>query len=532
MFVKKCQRFFLCGFIVLLIGMFCLCSKELHAETSDSNSVAVLERYMMSTSTKKIQYKKGKTKSVSYSFWKKAKRISLTTSGLTIKKKGWYSVLVTKKSGKKTVANIYLDKKTYNIPCNTSLKQQEGYYAVIPKSNLLQAMEVQNSTLQKGGNVSLWFRGDSACRSWQLESAGGKNFRLKNANSGLYLSDTVSGKKSGNARQVARSEKDKAQIFRAYSAGAGYVYLKCIGTKQYLHTEKNNLEFSPRKKAKAWKFKFVSVRCPQSHVSITGGTYPMALQEGASFTLAGTMTSRYTMKKVTVSVVDTDEKVRLSYTASPASCFYNLKDADPKIVFGKLPAGRYFYRITVKDATNRTLVWVNHSFSVVENPTVISPVGSPGNLTLSYNSNLIQSVGHQSTGNALEKKACASYALAYCNAILSGSAISPHNYWAASTDVNCVWSKGGYTCSSTGYGSELAVLQMAYKQILAGKPCILHVTGNTEQHWLCVIGYKNVTSLNQLTAANFIAIDPWDGNVINVSSKYKVKNTYRLAVKN
>ena len=79
--------------------------------------------------------------------------------------------------------------------------------------------------------------------------------------------------------------------------------------------------------------------------------------------------------------------------------------------------------------------------------------------------------------------------------------------------------------------TELAVLQRAYKEILAGRPSILHVTGNTEQHWLCIIGYKNVSSLQKLTASNFLAIDPWNGNVITVSSKYKIKNTYRLATK-
>ena len=531
MFDRNYRR--ICGWLigVGIVGMLGVCPKAGYAATTDSNSVATLERYMMASSTKKIQYKKGKTKSVVSSKWKKAKNLSRTASSLIIRKRGWYSVLVTKNTGKKTVISIYLNKKNDEITCNTSVRQQEGYYAIVPKSNQTQAMEVQNSSLSKGGNISVWTRGDSACRSWKLEAAGGNNFRLKNVNSGLYLSDTVSGAKEGNAMQVALAEKDKAQIIRAYSAGSGYVYLKCTGTKKYLHVNRNNVEFAPRKKAKAWKFKLVNMKCPGSLVWIEGGKYPSALQEGSSFTLAGMMSSRYTMKKVIVSVVDESGNAKLSYSANPNRCFYDLKGADPKIIFGKLPVGQYFYRIAVKDATGKTLVWVNQPFSVVGNPTVMAPVGSASNLTLPYNPSLIQSVGHQSTGSALEKKACASYALAYCNAILNASAPSPHNYWSSSTDVNCVWSKGGYTCSSTGYGSELAVLQAAYTQILAGKPCILHVTGNTEQHWLCVIGYKNVTSLKSLTAANFVAIDPWDGNVITVSAKYKVKNTYRLATK-
>lgn len=147
---------------------------------------------------------------------------------------------------------------------------------------------------------------------------------------------------------------------------------------------------------------------------------------------------------------------------------------------------------------------------------------------MTYDSSLISRIGHQSTGTALEKKACASYALAYCNAILSGTTPSPHSYWSSATNVDCVWSKGGYTTKA--YASEQAVLQAAAAQIEAGKPCILHVTGNTEQHWLTVIGYKKNNS-STFTASHLIAIDPWDGKVITVSDKYKVKSTYRLGIK-
>ena len=58
------------------------------------------------------------------------------------------------------------------------------------------------------------------------------------------------------------------------------------------------------------------------------------------------------------------------------------------------------------------------------------------------------------------------------------------------------------------------------------------MTGNTSQHWVTIVGYQNVTSANALTAANFVAIDPWDGAVITVGNKYRVKNTYRLGYAN
>lgn len=515
------------------IGFLLLCFLNFspikgQAATKDANSIATLEKKMMASSTKTIRYRRGKVKSTSSASWKKTKKLSLAAKKLIIKRKGWYSLLVKTKKGKKKIAHVYFYKKTYAIPCNTSVKQKNGWYYVVPQKNTSQAVEIQNASLKKGANASVWLRGDAACRCWRLEALSAKRFRLKNVNSGLYLSDTV----SGNAVQAAYSSKNKAQIFAAYSANSGYVYLRCLGTKRYLYVNGNNLEFADRKANKAWRFKLKASTCPSSLVKITGGTYPSAIQEGAAFSLEGMVNSRYTMKLLTVSVLDSTGKAVLSKAAYPNSCFYDLKQIDAAITFGKLAAGKYYYRIAVKDAAGKELVWVNQSFSVISQITTLNTKGTAANRTLSYNVNLIKAIGHQSTGNTLEKKACASYALAYCNAILNDSAPSPRSYWMSNTDVNCVWSKGGYTCSAGGYGSELAVLQAAYSQIVAGRPCILHVTGNTEQHWLCVIGYKNVTSMQNLTVTNFIAIDPWDGAVITVSSKYKLKNTYRLGVKN
>lgn len=524
-------RLWLIGFLGALA--FLSASPKIgQAAAKDAGSVALVEKKIMAASTKTILYQKGKGKSAYAASWKKAKKLPLTAAELAIRKKGWYSLLVKKKNGRRKVSSVYFQAKTYAIPCNTSVKQKEGYYYVVPKSNKAQAVEVQDASLSKKARASVGLRGDSACRVWKLEAAGGGKFRLKNVNSGLYLSDTAGGSREGNAVQTAYSAKNKAQIFKALSGGGSYIYLRCVGTKKYLHVNGDQLEFIDRGANKVWKFKFEATACPDSLVTISGGTYPSAIQEGAAFVLGGIVNSRYTMKSLTVQVLDGTGKAVLAKTVKPNSCTYNIKKVDAAITFGKLPAGMYTYCIAITDTTGKETLWVNQSFSVIAQTSTLGPNGTAGNQTLTYNSNLIQAIGHQSSGDALEKKACSSYALAYCNAILYGSAPSPRSYWSSNTNVNCVWSKGGYTCSSSGYGSESAVLQAAYIQIVAGNPCILNVTGSTtDQHWLCVIGYKNVETMQTLTTDNFIAIDPWDGAVITVSDKYKVKNTYRLATK-
>ena len=491
------------------------------AVEKDAASISTLEKKMLSPSTKKIQYRRGKIRSVAPSKWKKAKKISRTADSLVIKRKGWYTICVTTKSGKKKLTDLYFYKKNYEITMNKRVRLPEGDYYIVPCGNKEYAVEVQNASLSSGGNVSIWKRGDCACRVWKLESAGGSKIRLKNVNSGLYL--TCREKKGiYQAVQKKKSGKNENQIFSLYDAGAGYTYIKCKGTKQFLHVDGNDLEFSSRKRQKAWKYKWEQTETPVSSAMVTGATYPTSLNVGSSFTLKGTVTSRYTMTILDAAVYDQTGKAVLQKKIYPYSCSATLKEIDSSITFGKLPSGAYTYKVVVRDATGKDIPVINRAFTV-------GTISVLGGKTLSYDSRLIEKIGHQSNGTALEKKACASYALAYCNAILTGVTPSPHTYWSSETNVDCVWSKGGYTTLS--YSSEQAVLQAAYTQLAAGKPSILHVTGSTAQHWITIIGCKKTMLTVGLSTSDFIAIDPWDGKVITVSDKYKVKTTYRLGVK-
>ena len=491
------------------------------AVEKDAASISALEKKMLSPSTKKIQYRRGKIRSVAPSKWKKAQKISRTADSVAIKRKGWYTICVTTKSGKKKLTELYFYKKNYEITMNKRVRLPEGDYYIVPGGNKEYAVEVQNASLRSGGNVSIWKRGDCACRVWKLESAGGSKIRLKNVNSGLYL--TCREKKGTyQAVQKKKSGKNENQIFSLYDAGAGYTYIKCKGTKQFLHVDGNDLEFSSRKRQKAWKYKWEQTGTPVSSAMVTGATYPTSLNAGSSFTLKGTVISRYTMTMLDAAVYDRTGKAVLQKKIYPYSCSATLKEIDSSITFGKLPSGAYTYKVVVRDVAGKDIPVINRTFTV-------GMISVFGGKTLSYDSGLIEKIGHQSNGTALEKKACASYALAYCNAILTGATPSPHTYWSSDTNVDCVWTKGGYMTLS--YSSEQAVLQAAYTQLAAGKPSILHVTGSTAQHWITIIGCKKTTLTVGLSVSDFIAIDPWDGKVITVSDKYKVKTTYRLGVK-
>ena len=519
--LKYCKIKYILTGICLLAGISLWQAGTFSAAATTTNVLEQLEKAMVSSTSKKIQYRAGKVTSAGGRYWRSAKTVSLSASKLKIKKKGSYTFRITKSSGKYKLFTLHLKKKTYPVSVNTSVKQKKGYYLLVPKSNTTQALGTKESSLLSGSGIVQQPKGQTAAGVWQLEPAGGNRFRLKNANSGLYLT----GKKTKKKTTVTQKKLDNSnngQLYYCYSAGGSWYYIKNKLTKEYLNIEGGILNGTLRHNDKAWKFQLVEVAQPESRLAVTGETYPVTLEAGSAFSLKGTVTSTYTMISLTAQVVDDKGKVWIQKTVAPMTCQYDLAGVDAAITFGKLAAGSYIYQVAVQDATGKTVMAVNRNFVV--NVPVSAGVG-----TLVYNAAAVAATGHQSTGNDLEKKACASYALAYCNAILTGVAVNPHTYWSSSTNVDCVWSRGGYTTDY--YDSEQAVLQAAYSQLLAGRPCILHVTGKTgNQHWVTLVGYKNVTVGTALTAANFIAIDPWSGETITVSDSYQVRNTYRLAI--
>lgn len=515
----KSKRIIQIGILLLALGWF---SVPAYATGVSKDTVyfAEIEKWMLSSSTKKIQYQYGKVNTKKNKRWKKAVSLPLTASSVSIPKKGWYTVRVTTTSGKKKLHKVKLKKKIYTVSANTPVKKKAGLYHLIPKSAKTEAVTAKGGAHTAGSGIVADTRGTAAFSVWTLEPADGKHFRLKNVNSGLYLGVKDDGKKT-KAKMVQKvfEASDMSILFEAARADGSYYYIKCLGNGLYLHTKGNTIDCCKRKNNKAWKYKIKKTKKPESKMSATGCTYPTSVLLGTPFVLKGIVASDYTMTSLTAYVVDKKGKTVLQKTVKPNSCYYDLKGVDAAMTFGKLAVGGYSYCVSVKDICGASITVINRSFNVY------APAITNGK-RLSYNAALIDKIGHQSTGTDLEKKACASYALAYCNSILHGTTPSPHSYWIDATTVDCVWSKGNYT--TYAYASESAVLQAAYAQINAGKPCILHVTGNTSQHWLTVIGYQNVKSINSLSAANFVAIDPWDGAVITVSDKYKVKTTYRL----
>lgn len=144
-----------------------------------------------------------------------------------------------------------------------------------------------------------------------------------------------------------------------------------------------------------------------------------------------------------------------------------------------------------------------------------SAAKSKSDLVLKYDRKLIEKVGTQEiSGHTI---CCPSFSCAYGDVVIDGT-VHDHDYYTCSC---CTWTDwGGGGSSDRCVGTDEELLREAYDQIRSGKPTVIHVAGQSGEHWICLIGYKNVKDPDHLDLSNFVALDPWDGAQIVASDRY------------
>ena len=99
-------------------------------------------------------------------------------------------------------------------------------------------------------------------------------------------------------------------------------------------------------------------------LSISGETKPTAIEEGSSFGLKGTVTSKSSnISALTAGVYTPDGAVVTEKTVDPASTVASLSLVDAYISFGKLSVGSYVYKVTAKNAISEATL-VDQAFTV------------------------------------------------------------------------------------------------------------------------------------------------------------------------
>lgn len=159
--------------------------------------------------------------------------------------------------------------------------------------------------------------------------------------------------------------------------------------------------------------------------------------------------------------------------------------------------------------------------------------------TLSVNMNNIKSTGYQPCSGP-----CGCYAIAYGRDIRDGKAHKWTEY-----SVGYLSSKGRYSytaswtkgnCTVKNGKSVHAVFNAVYDSINNGKPVVVRVNGNgSSGHYITIVGYRNVTNVNSLSAGNFLMIDPVRGNfnkgivpMTEGSTGYSLANNLQYAIVN
>lgn len=129
-----------------------------------------------------------------------------------------------------------------------------------------------------------------------------------------------------------------------------------------------------------------------------------------------------------------------------------------------------------------------------------------GRLVLNFNWALIGEVGVQHGGQA-----CACFSLAYCRTILDGTSYSYADFSLGTSeeDAYASWTLGAYA----GYfpSDKQSAYEFIFTELCRGKPVVIRVEGpHTEQHYVAVVGFENVTDGLALSSYNFLILDPGD----------------------
>lgn len=134
---------------------------------------------------------------------------------------------------------------------------------------------------------------------------------------------------------------------------------------------------------------------------------------------------------------------------------------------------------------------------------------------LNVNMNYIKTTSYQKNSGP-----CGCYAIAYCKDILDNKAHQWSEYSVGYEkslgrySYTASWSKAGYT--SHNGSNKQTVLKALYNSINNGKPAVVRVAGNgSTGHYVCVVGYQNVTNSNSLSEKNFLIIDSASASAFN-----------------
>lgn len=111
------------------------------------------------------------------------------------------------------------------------------------------------------------------------------------------------------------------------------------------------------------EFKVVS-KAEYETLEIKDAKYPTDIEKGSTFSIGGTVTSKYTISSVTCSVRSANGTLMFTKTVNPGTTSYSLSNVDRYMTFSKLNAGSYVYKVVASDQYNSGVVLLEKEFTV------------------------------------------------------------------------------------------------------------------------------------------------------------------------
>lgn len=189
------------------------------------------------------------------------------------------------------------------------------------------------------------------------------NYRLSNV--------TVSVLNSAGKSVIGKSANPNAWSFDLLTIDSAIKFGSLSpGTYTYRVTAKDEKKSATLVNA---KFKVISraeaaarakaLQAKTSTLKISSYRAPSSIKQGKPFSIKGKIKSNKTISKVSVQVLDSKGKVKLSASAKPKAKSYQIKKLDTKIKFGKLARGTYSYKVVATDSA-KTKTLINKKFTV------------------------------------------------------------------------------------------------------------------------------------------------------------------------
>lgn len=433
---------------------------------------------------------------------------------------GTYNVIV-------KAFTVYTGTKPGFATLNTSKK-----YKLCVKED--SSMVVDIASGQATANVLVKKDVGQSTAGWYAESCGDGSYMLKNADTGLYLDVAHGYCVNGSNVWIWTKNGSNAQRWYFINDGGAYKIIAknshlTLSLERSVAENKPNVDLWRDIKAAHQRFYLTEMQAnagsgdsgnsgsspvpAASSLAVSGANQVPTLSTGQKYSLKGTVTSNYPIKKVCAQILTSNGKCVVQKIIYPNATSVSLSgEIDRAMTFNTLPAGTYYYVVSAEDASGTGKTLIRQQFQV--------KAQEKKSKMLSINWNHIARVGKQASGS----DSCMCFALAYCRTILDGRVYSwsDFDYNRRNNQYNASgwFGKANYNNKTTR--SQAVAFRAAYDSINAGKPAIFWVTGRrSTQHFVAVVGYQNVTSPDSLSAENFLIIDPAPGTATRSAENMK-----------